>query len=1021
MIRLLKDKRGSSLVMVVLVTLFLTVLGSTIIMMTISNIRMKASQRIEQKEFYDVETALDDITAGIEDDSVGIAADSYTIALENYSSLLSGSGKKVMDEYTDNFLAYMLYRITDPDYYQAIKNNTASVSANESAASINTILGNIKNDTTGSTSFAHEVAALNTGSSRLKYSDKYLMELIDAARNAQNNTDNKKYYVMHADSDPDYAALKTQLGNDDLENYITVEGNTIVLHNVIILHYNKDNNYDTSIKTNIRVNMPSIDASSYADYINYAMIADNQVLLGYDNSNSKPGISSKVDLKINGNVYGGIVNSNKPKNVAEKVDPTTGIFIYGSPVLKSTVDINAAEIITRGDIVLGGDSRLSMSGKTDKTLGDIWTENIKTVDSTGTRNYGSDSEGNPRVKGNWLEVNDNVYASDDLEINGNKDMVLLSGNYYGYNYAKDYVTDPNKLASEAALSSSISVNGDGSKIRFVNNNGKKLDTLVLSGMTYIENKKHSDEKFETVGATLQGQASSTFDNPDIRLQESLTVKSNQVAYYVPAARKFKDSKGKFYTDPGYIRSAISTNTYNDVVPVEELITNANNFKNGNSFKAIGEDTYVAAFRSAQSAGEKVYNSVDGVRYNGYYYFKEPTDSGSYNYYMLDYNNLNNYYKQTGKYYFFVNGDDSNMYVFDVKHYNEDYLGVTKDDGSYVDVMDYVNLETPFYLYRRNADVGANGRVKANYFYLHMNDTAGHTDFYNIFQQGAQRSLLNEISNNCGVISDDSNVVITAGGNVLYKVKDPGDPSNYTSTFLKSSFSVGETDGINDYNSAFLPFARQYSREYMSRQLTLEPGNSPADTYRFANNDKTIDNLFDTLIDRDLLKSLVPTGTQKDVTLSASDIADIKDALAEDDKLKDGKLLDGFDLDQNTYITFINQPTATVAIDDSHKSGIIVSTGSVKFDGRGFTGLVLSGQDVIVCNCNEAQNVKFNASSDIIKSLLDYMKNDKRTYVHQYYKIFKDSFKKNVSGEIKTRDEDGNSNVVFEDWQKNTLY
>lgn len=106
--RLRKDNRGSSLVLVLISMTFMTLLGLTIIAMTITNIRLKAAQKSSQVNFYNTDNVLDTIVAGLQNESSEVSGEAYSDAMAEYSSALSGVGDTLNERYTRSFLAAMI-------------------------------------------------------------------------------------------------------------------------------------------------------------------------------------------------------------------------------------------------------------------------------------------------------------------------------------------------------------------------------------------------------------------------------------------------------------------------------------------------------------------------------------------------------------------------------------------------------------------------------------------------------------------------------------------------------------------------------------------------------------------------------------------------------------------------------------------------------------------------------------------------------------------------------------------------
>ena len=161
-------------------------------------------------------------------------------------------------------------------------------------------------------------------------------------------------------------------------------------------------------------------------------------------------------------------------------------------------------IVTRGDIEVASGSHAVFGSAASR----IWAENIVTS--------GSGS-------GSSLTVTGNIYVADDLNLNGNNSSVTLNGSYYGYNFQEKY--DGTVSVTAPQYSSAIIINGKSSRLDM-----SGLDYLLLAGRTYISR-----------GSSLN----------DVVLGESLSVRTNQLAYYIP--EKYLDVE-KIYGSDGKVEN-----------------------------------------------------------------------------------------------------------------------------------------------------------------------------------------------------------------------------------------------------------------------------------------------------------------------------------------------------------------------------------------------------------------------------------------------------------------------------------
>lgn len=233
---------------------------------------------------------------------------------------------------------------------------------------------------------------------------------------------------------------------------------TFTLKDVRVV-YKDAQDYETTITTDLVFSTPDMNFSGQSqvkEFMKYALIADNQI-----NVNAS-------GVKVDGSVYagaGGIVASNN-----------------------GTGELNGRMILTRGDIVADMGSTLTVGNGNSS----IWAENLMTTGKSAAT----------------LNVNGNMYVADDLALNAKESKVTLKGNYYGYNFQKNYGAG-DTVATDADFSSAIMINGKSSSLNIQN-----LKYLLLAGRTYISRGNNSS-------------------NTDIQMGESIAARTNQLAYYVP--------------------------------------------------------------------------------------------------------------------------------------------------------------------------------------------------------------------------------------------------------------------------------------------------------------------------------------------------------------------------------------------------------------------------------------------------------------------------------------------------------
>lgn len=156
------------------------------------------------------------------------------------------------------------------------------------------------------------------------------------------------------------------------------------------------------------------------------------------------------------------------------------------------------KIVTRGDIVTSAGSTAYIGNPDNSTYTQIWASNYKTL--------------NDGTAGAKLYVSGDSYIADDLSVDGNDSEVVISGAYYGYNFQQNYDVAAAAPPEDSAYSSAIMINGKNAMVD-VND----ITSFMVYGRSFIGRNKNV----------------STGSN-DIMMGEAISVKSNQIAYYVPS-------------------------------------------------------------------------------------------------------------------------------------------------------------------------------------------------------------------------------------------------------------------------------------------------------------------------------------------------------------------------------------------------------------------------------------------------------------------------------------------------------
>ena len=237
-----------------------------------------------------------------------------------------------------------------------------------------------------------------------------------------------------------------------------------------------DSVYETTITTDILIEAPAVSFSngsvSGSEFMKYALIGDKKVAVTAGNN-----------ARIQGSIYAG----------ADGFEVSVPLAEAGT----NNITVNGDYLISRGDLAIstGAAAEIGTPGRPVN----MWVENIVTKKKIPSGNLDT-----------ILSVVGNCYVSDDLVLSAKNSKVSVAGNYYGYNMNKS-----NTIGGEenSQYSSAILINGRNSSLDLSN-----VSRLVVSGRGFVSRSA------ERTPGTAK----------DIMMGESITVKSNQIAYLVPS-------------------------------------------------------------------------------------------------------------------------------------------------------------------------------------------------------------------------------------------------------------------------------------------------------------------------------------------------------------------------------------------------------------------------------------------------------------------------------------------------------
>ena len=499
------DDHGSSFVLVIVATTFMCILASAILMGAMMTYKLKYYKLNSLNNFYEVETALDEMYAG-----VGAATNEHLYSAYTTTAELVVVYDTKAQAYTtlDNKSANELFKklfmtgfVADTNYksLQNVTETLQSFISNEYDAVDNP-----------------DGVRLDTSNMKLIYTDV-------------NNKTTTQYYKNNG-------GIKTEkqsgYENDKVQS---VTFKNVCVKRSVDLQGSTAGTYEQSITTDIVLTEPeynvSFDTSSVSNntLYEYAILADMGVEVGEDNDNRT------TDAQVKGNIYAASDYYNKDYNdVAEtkvtnkyESKPTTmwgtkessaysGIFVNGK---NSTLTLNSDVVVCSGSLAAYNGAEINLSGRT-QTLSELWADNIV----IGGKDGGS------------LKASADAYT----ELNAEKaSLKFTQGSYFGYSYnaqdtrslnylrQKGYLATGYKLRSHFS-DSAIIVNGKNSTLDL-----QDLNSLYIAGKSYIEFSKiaASSVPEDDENITVDENADYAFTTlKDYSTGQSLDVKTNQLMF-----------------------------------------------------------------------------------------------------------------------------------------------------------------------------------------------------------------------------------------------------------------------------------------------------------------------------------------------------------------------------------------------------------------------------------------------------------------------------------------------------------
>lgn len=470
---------GSTMVFVVVTIVFIGLLASLILALSVAGYKMKSTDYSSRRNFYEGEEYSGKIYSDIGMNSLGILGESYVNTVNKVNSGAI-TGKNELNSYLKK-----LYYKNMMLFFKLVEKNLSDPA-----------------DTALDITLSQPV-----------------IEFTRATNPDQ--IDNVENYLKEIISRPERDALGAVITPDPLKiPKLEIKGSivckpeggkyedgttypTITINNVHLSYIDGNNNFESNYTFDIIVKYPDWDfayaspVSEKADidtFVDYVFLANGAITFEAGSGNTV-------------NVYGNVAAGNNSTSAVND-DTSKGIYINNCAVKFNGNAANWYEqmvVIASDNIVVNS----SLTSNADVTFngGKVWCNSIILNKPTTPDGELNTNRAQLNVSMNAGLSGENIYPrlyiQDDLELNGVNSKANVSNAYY-YGYG----TNTTSGGTAADTSSAIIVNGSGSNI-----NLSQMKGLYIYGLAYVD---------------LIGTDS-------YRTGESLTVKSNQDIYLVPDA------------------------------------------------------------------------------------------------------------------------------------------------------------------------------------------------------------------------------------------------------------------------------------------------------------------------------------------------------------------------------------------------------------------------------------------------------------------------------------------------------
>lgn len=435
--------QGSSFVVVVVALTFIGILALALLSVTLMNYKRMAISRQNDKTYYAVEKAADQLKTGITDIANQALQDAY-LKLEpemKYFDTVDGvykfipddeANRKLKEYFIANMAKALCTELSEADQY------------NKLCTLINTGDAHLVDPTVAAgllgSNYDFQVKAISDKDNKI-----YKVEIKGLLFEANSTSDNLKGYEQNLYTDFTISAPELQ----------------------------------------IKFNTNQVDSDNF---LNYILVANDGFEIEGQGTN-------RFSTIINGNVYAGVDWDDNDvtfdvdrKNKMNAIKDTVQSKNSGIYVSNAILQVNSSDVVSAGNITADNNAWIEIKdGTVTDYSNQIWCRNLITMASDENKAQSS------------LTINGNINVYDDLELNSPASTVTLAGEYCGYNYGSFGSDNGGKANSDYEQhfqslyenmtntygkhynSSSILINGKNSQLDMTG-----LTRLTVQGKTHVD-------------------------------------------------------------------------------------------------------------------------------------------------------------------------------------------------------------------------------------------------------------------------------------------------------------------------------------------------------------------------------------------------------------------------------------------------------------------------------------------------------------------------------------------------------